>query len=132
MKKNTDLGLLILRLALGILMLLHGIGKLNGLGFIQNVLTEKGLPSFFAYGVWIGELVAPLAILIGFRTRIAAAIFAFNCLTAALLVHANDIFALNQHGGWGVELLGLYFFGALALLFTGGGKYAVSKHNRWD
>lgn len=133
MKKNTDLGLLILRISIGALMLLHGIGKLNGgLGFIQGLLSEKGIPSFIAYGVIVGEVLAPLAILVGFRTRIAAAIYAFNCLVAILLVHSGDLFTLNQHGGWGIELLGLYLLGAIALFFTGAGKYAVSKNNKWD
>lgn len=133
MKKNTDLGLLILRISIGLLMLLHGIGKLGGgLGFIQGMLTEMGIPSFIAYGVIVGEVLAPLAILAGFRTRIAAAIYAFNCIVAVLLVHAGDIFTLNEHGGWGIELLGLYLFGAVALFFTGAGKYAVSKNNTWD
>lgn len=133
MKKNTDLGLLILRISIGALMLLHGIGKLNGgLGFIQGLLSEKGIPNFIAYGVIVGEVLAPLAILVGFRTRIAAAIYAFNCLVAILLVHSGDLFTLNQHGGWGIELLGLYLLGAIALFFTGAGKYAVSKNNKWD
>ena len=132
MKKNTDVGLLILRIAIGLLMLLHGIGKLNGLDFIQGMLTEKGLPAFIAYGVLIGEILAPLAILIGFRTRIASVVYFVNCLVAILLVHSNDIFALNKHGGWAIELLGLYLLGSLALFFTGAGKYAVSTNNQWD
>ncbi|WMX14227.1 MULTISPECIES: DoxX family protein [unclassified Aureispira] len=133
MKKNTDLGLLVLRISIGVLMLLHGIGKLGGgLGFIESVLADKGIPTFIAYGVIVGEVLAPIAILAGFRTRIAAAIYAFNCLVAILLVHMGDIFTLNQHGGWGIELLGLYLFGAVALFFTGAGKYAMSKNNTWD
>ncbi len=133
MKINKDLGILILRISIGALMLLHGMGKLNGgLGFIQGMLSEKGLPSFFAYGTLVGEILAPLAIIIGFRTRIASTIFAFNCLVAILLVHSNEIFSLNEHGGWTIELLGLYLFGAIALFFTRAGKYAISKNNAWD
>ena len=133
MRKNNDLGLLILRITIGVLMLLHGIPKLSaGLDFIKSMLVEKGLPGFIAYGVLIGEILAPIAILIGFRTRIAAAIYAFNCLVAILMVHSADIFAMADHGGWALELLGLYFFGALALFFTGAGNIAVSKTNKWD
>ena len=83
MRKNHDLGLLILRITIGVLMLLHGIPKLSaGLDFIKSMLVEKGLPGFIAYGVLIGEILAPIAILIGFRTRIAAAIYALNCVVA--------------------------------------------------
>jgi len=133
MRKNNDFGLLILRITIGLLMLLHGISKFGGgLEFISGMLVEKGLPGFFAYGVLIGEILAPVLIVIGFRTRIAAIIYAVNCLVAVLMVHSADIFKLSDHGGWELELLGLYFFGSLVLFFTGGGKYALSKNNNWD
>lgn len=133
MRKNNDFGLLILRITIGLLMLLHGISKFSGgLEFISGMLVEKGLPGFFAYGVIIGEVLAPILIVVGFRTRIAALIYAFNCLVAVLMVHSQDIFKISDHGGWELELLGLYFFTALALFFTGGGKFAVSKNNNWD
>jgi putative oxidoreductase len=133
MRKNNDLGLLILRITISVLMLLHGISKFSGgLEFIKKMLADKGIPDFIAYGVIVGEVLAPIAILIGFRTRIASAIFAFNCLVAMLIVHSADIFAMADHGGWALELLGLYFFGALALFFTGAGNIAVSKTNKWD
>ncbi|KRB59619.1 DoxX family protein [Flavobacterium sp. Root186] len=133
MRKNNDFGLLILRITIGFLMLLHGISKFKGgLDFISGMLVEKGLPGFFAYGVIIGEILAPILIIIGFRTRIAALILAFNCLVAVLMAHSQDIFKISDHGGWELELLGLYFFTAIALFFTGGGKFATSKSNKWD
>ncbi len=133
MAKNTNVGLLIIRISIGLLMLFHGLAKLNGgLGFIQGILESKGLPGFIAYGVIVGEVLAPLAIIVGFRTRIASAIFAFNALVAMLLVHASQIFTMSEQGGWALELLGLYLFGAVALIFTGGGKIAVSSNNKWD
>ena len=133
MKKNNDFGLLILRITIGLLMLLHGFAKFNGgLEFISGMLVEKGLPGFFSYGVLVGEILAPIAIIIGFRTRIAALIYAFNCFVAALMAHSADIFKMSDHGGWALELLGLYFFTALVLFFTGGGKYSFSKNNNWE
>ena len=132
MDKNKDLGLLILRITVGALMLLHGLAKLKGISFIEEVLSSKGLAAFLAYGVYITEIVAPILLIIGYRTRIAALILSFGALFAIFLVHAADVFTLNDHGGWGIELLGLYLFGAIALFFTGGGKYAISKNNNWD
>jgi putative oxidoreductase len=96
------------------------------------MLAEKGIPGFIAYGVLVGEILAPIAILIGFRTRIAAAIYAFNCLVAVLIAHSSEIFSIGEHGEWAIELLGLYFFGALSLFFTGAGNIAFSKNNQWD
>lgn len=132
-EKNNDLGLLIIRLSIGILMLLHGIAKLShGVGFIEQTVVDSGLPSFIAYGVYVGEIIAPLFIIIGYGTRIASAIFAFNMIVAVALAHAGDIFSLSQTGGWTIELQALYFFAALALMFTGGGKYSLSTKNSWD
>lgn len=132
-EKNNDLGLLIIRLSIGILMLLHGIAKLShGVGFIEQTVVDSGLPSFIAYGVYVGEIIAPLFIIVGYGTRIASAIFAFNMIVAVALAHAGDIFSLSQTGGWTIELQALYFFAALALVFTGGGKYSLSTKNSWD
>jgi len=86
----------------------------------------------FGYAVYIGEVIAPIAILIGWRTRIASVIFAVNCITAIAVGHAKDIFSISDHGGYANELLMLYLLGAIALFFTGAGKHAVSHTNKWD
>jgi putative oxidoreductase len=132
MYKNTDLGLLFVRIAVGALMLLHGIAKIGQTTFIEGMLADKGLPAIMAYGVYLTEIVAPLLILLGFRTRLAAIAYVFGILFIIFLVHANAIFSLNENGGWAIELLGLYLFGAVALFFTGGGKFAVSATSAWD
>lgn len=133
MKTNTNTGLLIIRLTTGLCMLIYGLTKLkNGVGFIEQMLAAEGLPAFFASGVYVGELIAPLAIMLGFRTRIAALVMAFNCLVALLIAQSHLIFSLNPFGGWAVELLVIYTFIPLALFFTGGGTYALSSKNRWD
>lgn len=131
--KNNDLGLLLIRLALGFLMLLHGIAKLtHGIDFLGDMFKNLGLPSFFAYSVYIGEVIAPVLIIIGYRTRLAALVFAFTMVVAVGMAHASDIFKLSETGGWALELQGLYFFGAIALFFTGAGKYAASTNSKWD
>ena len=131
--KDTDKALLITRLTIGLLMLLHGIAKItHGIGFIEGMVTGAGLPAFFAYGVYVGEVLAPLMIIVGFRTRAAAILFVGNCVVAILLAHSGDLFSLTQHGGWKIELLGLYMFGALSLMFSGGGRYALSKDHILD
>jgi putative oxidoreductase len=133
MKKNIDSGLLILRLTLGVLMLFHGVAKITkGIEGIEDRLVEIGLPAFIALGVYVGEILAPVMMIIGYRTRIAAIIYAVNCLVALLLVHPDSIFALNKFGGWDAELLGLYIFGSVVLIFTGSGKYALSFGHKWD
>ncbi|MFB9080779.1 DoxX family protein [Flavobacterium procerum] len=125
--KNTDFGLLLLRISVGGLMLFHGVAKiLHGISF----LTEN--MGAFGYAVYIGEVLAPLAILLGWRTRIASVVFVVNCVVAIAVAHSKEIFSISEHGGYANELLMLYLLGAAALFFTGAGKYAVSKNNKWD
>jgi len=133
MNRNINTGLLVLRLTIGILMLFHGIAKLiHGLSGIENILSANGLPTFLSYGVYIGEVIVPILIIIGYKTRMASAILAANMLFALFLVHSNDIFSLSKTGGWAVELIAIYLLGALTLFFTGAGKYAISKSSKWD
>jgi len=125
--KNTDLGLLLLRISTSGLMLFHGVSKLiHGISFLVDNMGA------FGYAVYIGEVLAPIAILLGFRTRIAAVVLAITCVVAVATAHAQDIFTISDHGGYALELLMLYLFGAIALFFTGAGKFALSKNNQWD
>lgn len=133
MKKNNDLGILISRVAIGLPMLVYGINKvIYGIDPIENLLTEKGLPSFFAYGVFLGEVVAPVLIIIGLRARLAGLVFAINCFTAIGLAQTANILKLNDYGGWALELLVIYMLIGISFLFTGSGKFSVSTNNKWD
>ena len=92
MLDNADLGKLIVRLTLGGLLLFHGIAKLfHGVGFIEGQLASHGIPAFFAWGVFIGELLAPLMVILGYQTRIGALLIAFNMLVAIALVHSLSL-----------------------------------------
>ena len=74
---SDDMGKLVLRLTLGILMLFHGISKLEkGIDGIKFLVTKNGLPEFLAYGVYLGELVVPILLIIGLYTRISSFIYA--------------------------------------------------------
>lgn len=128
---SADAAKLILRLTIGILVLLHGIAKLQNPGsidFIQGLLEAKHLPGFIAYGIYVGEVVAPLMLIAGFRTRCAAGIIAFTLFMAVFLAHLDQVFSLaKMGGGWAIELQALYFFGALAIVGLGSGKYALKE-----
>lgn len=125
---NDALGKLILRLTLGGLMLLHGIAKINKPGtvdYIGNVLSDVGFPSALAYGVYIGEIIAPLMIILGVYSRIAGLIIVVNMIFAILLMHSGEIFSLTKHGGWAIELQAFYLFCGAAVMFLGSGRHAV-------
>lgn len=134
--KNVDLGLVIMRISVGGLMLFHGVSKMGNPGQtiekMTSALSESGLPGFLSYGVFLGEVIAPILVLIGFRTKIFSLFIMLTMVVAIYARHSLDVFSLSKSGGLGVELQMLYLLGALALMFTGAGKYAVSSKNKWD
>ncbi len=133
MNRNIDLGIFISRVAIGFTMLVYGVNKLvHGIGFITGMMRDLGLPSFLSYGVYLGEIVAPILIIIGFRTRVAGLVFALNCLAAIVLAQRDNLFRINDFGGWALELLVIYMLMGVCYWFTGAGKYAVSTSNKWD
>ncbi|MGN7726023.1 DoxX family protein [Luteimonas sp. 22616] len=123
-----DFGKLVLRIVLGALILLHGISKLkNGLGPIEGMVVGYGLPGFFAYGVLVGEVLAPLMLLFGFYARIGAVIVVINMLFAFALAHMGQLGQLNDQGGWALELQGMFLFTAVAITLLGPGRYAINQ-----
>ncbi len=132
--RDNDLGLLLLRLTLGVLMLFHGIHKLiAGVGFIGGMLAGIGLPEWIAYGSLLGEVVASVMLILGLWTRAAAVVFAGNMAVAILMAHLGQLFSVDpMTGGWMPELPMLYLMGAVVLFFTGGGRYALTKNSVAD
>ncbi|MTZ12142.1 DoxX family membrane protein [Pseudomonas sp. JL972] len=121
-----DTGKLILRLALGVLMLLHGMSKLaNGVDGIVGMVTGLGLPAAIAYGVYLGEVIGPLLVIVGLYTRAGALLIAGNMLFALLLAHRAELFTLAPTGGWALELQAMFLFGAVAVLLLGAGRFSV-------
>ena len=125
---NESTGKLILRITLGILVLLHGISKLrNGIDWLDGMLVGAGLPVFFKYGVFVGEVLAPLAVIAGWYSRIGAWLIAVNMLFALGLAHGAELFALDDNGALVVEKQYMFFFSAIALALIGPGRYAVNQ-----
>jgi putative oxidoreductase len=130
----ADTGRLLLRLSLGLLILLHGIAKvMNGIGPILGMVEKAGLPPQFGYLVYVGEVLAPLLVIVGFWTRPAALVIAINMVFAVFLAHAAQLFEITKQGGWALELQGMYFFVALAIAMLGAGRYSVGgTTGRWN
>ena len=124
---NDNTGKLILRLALGILFLLHGIAKIKGgVGGLSGAVTAAGLPAFVTYGVYVGEVVAPILVLLGWYCRIGAGLIAINMLFAIALVHQAELTVIGKTGGWALELQGMFLFTAVALALLGPGRFSLN------
>ncbi|PCJ86665.1 MAG: GntR family transcriptional regulator [Thiotrichaceae bacterium] len=127
---NSDVGRLILRLSVGGMMLFHGVAKIMhpaSLDFISGMLNSNNLPGLLAYGVYIGEVLAPLMIIVGYQARLGGLILVVNMLFAIFLAHTGDFFSLTEHGGWALELQMFYLLSALSIVFLGSGRLAVKQ-----
>lgn len=119
---------LLLRLSAGGMMLPHGIAKIQGgIAFIQKVVVGAGFPEFFSYGIFVGEVLAPILLIIGYKTKWAAYIITFNMFMAIVLVHSGDIFKLSPYGAWGIETPMFYIITALSIALLGAGKFSIDK-----
>ena len=125
---TENIGKLILRIMLGGLMLFHGVNKLqHGIGFIKGLVAAQGLPEVLAYGVYVGELLAPVLLILGWRSRIWAGLIAVNMLVVIYLTQLGAFLKLGAHGSWAVELQMFYLLSALAIAFLGSGKFALRR-----
>ena len=132
---SDDLGKLFLRLAVGGMMLFHGLSKLlHGIGWMPPMLQMHGIPGWLAYGVFVAEIIAPLLILAGWKTRLLALTVIFDMIMAVWLEFRDRIFTVKPvGGGWTLELEMFFLIGALVLFFIGSGKYSVSRgRGKWD
>ncbi len=117
---KPDFGLLLLRLTFGLMMMGHGLGKVQDL-----VAGKTGFPDPLGIGpvpslalAAFAEFVCALAVVIGFKTRWAAVPLVITMLVAAFVFHADD--------GWEkMEFPLLYASAFLALVFTGGGRHSA-------
>ncbi|MBW2936761.1 DoxX family protein [Aureisphaera sp. CAU 1614] len=133
MNQKQHIGLFLLRASIAFTMLLYGINKLIfGIEYIKDLLDQYGLPTFLSYGVFIGEIIAPILIIIGLRAKLAGLFFGIFCFIAILLDRIPDVLSLNENGGWSIGLIFIYMIFGLSIFFIGAGKYALSTSNKWD
>jgi putative oxidoreductase len=131
---QDDLAKLLLRATLAILILMHGIAKLiGGAGFVTGMLDKIGLPPALGYLVYVGEVIAPLLILLGVWTRPAAVVVAINMIVAVLLAHTSQFFTRSPTGGWALELQGMFFVAAVVVALQGAGRFSLAgADGKWN
>jgi putative oxidoreductase len=130
----ADLGKFFLRVTLSLLILFHGVAKIfHGIDWIIGLIDRAGLPPAVAYLVYIGEVAAPILVLLGIWTRPAALVIAINMTVAVLLVHTSQFFTLTKTGGWALELQAFYFISALAVALLGAGRFSLGgESGKWN
>lgn len=114
-------GVLLLRFTVAGLMLFHGVAKLmGGVGPIEGMLTARGFPGWLAFGVFIGEVVAPIFVIIGVQVRVAALVMAVNMVVAVALAHPKQLLAIGPHGGYVLELQAFFLLTSIAVAMLTG------------
>ena len=122
MKTNyTDLALLLLRIGFAGFLLTHGVAKLSMLSHPSQFPDPLGVGGTVSLILaLIGELLAPVFILLGFKTKWATIPAIITMGVAAFMVHGKDDLATKEHAL-------LFFFAFLALLLAGPGKYSIDR-----
>ncbi|MDB5796182.1 MAG: GntR family transcriptional regulator [Paucimonas sp.] len=127
---SDQYGKLVLRVVLSAMLLFHGVSKLvNGIGPISGMVANAGMPPQLAWLVYVGEVLAPVLILLGIWTRLAALVVVGNMVVALALVHGGDFVKMSKTGGWALELQAFYLFVALAIALLGAGRFSVAGAN---
>lgn len=126
---QEDMGRFLLRLLVAGLMLFHGVGKVMGypesMGFIQSALSGFSLPAVVAYGVFLGEVIGPIMVILGVFSRVGGLLIFANMIVAIALAHAGQVLAITDHGTYALELQAFYLFGGLAIALLGSGRMAL-------
>ena len=135
--RPTDIGLLVLRLTLAVVLWPHGAQKALGLfggpgisATVAGLSGHMGLPAFVAYLVIALEFLGPIALVLGVLTRLVALGIAIDMAYAAVLVHLPNGFFMNFMGtqkGEGIEFFIFAVGIALALVITGPGRVALMR-----
>jgi putative oxidoreductase len=131
---GQEAGKLVLRVAVGGLLLFHGISKImHGVAWMHGPLSAYHLPFFIAYGVYVGEVVAPVLVILGVWTRAAGLVISFDILMAFVLVSHVRFFTLSMAGGWALEPDAFFFLTGLAIFFLGAGKLSLAgTKGKWN
>jgi putative oxidoreductase len=119
---NPSLGLLLLRLALGVVFVYHGVTKFQNMEATIGFFASLGLGAAIAWAVTIVETLGGAALLLGVGTQVAGVVLALVMLGAIITVKGAMGFS---NGGYEFDLVLL--LALLAVVFTGPGRYTVRK-----
>jgi putative oxidoreductase len=119
--KLSSYGYTLFRVGIPALMLLHGTHKLEQLmaGGEIKFMDFLGMGTELSLALTvIGELVAPLFLIIGFKTRWASIPAIITMFVAAFVAHAGDPLGEKEHSL-------LYMIAFIAIALIGSGKYSL-------
>lgn len=128
-----DLGILILRLGVGIMFIAHGLQKAAGMfagpgirGFSEMLSGLGFAPAlFWAYLAGYTELIGGIFLILGIFVRSASGLLLILIVVAAVKVHLSKGFFLSAGG---FEYTFIIACACAALILLGGGKFSITKN----
>jgi putative oxidoreductase len=125
---NSDVGLLIVRIALGGIIFFHGFHKItHGVADQFQLLASNGIPGIFIYFVYVSEVLAPVLIVLGILTRLSNLTI---IVTMIVVFYALPFpIGMDEHGAMNIESQLYFLLLSVALFFTGPGRYVLKKNN---
>ena len=121
---NPDLGILLVRVALGIVFIHAGWLKVTNMEMVLAGFGAMGIPAFLAYFVSYAELVGGALLIAGFLSRYVGLVLAVIMLVATFLVHFPNGYGMSNNGyEYTLTLLLL----SLAMVTFGSGRYSLAR-----
>tara|TARA_B100001057_G_scaffold229391_1_gene229657 strand:+ start:177 stop:611 length:435 start_codon:yes stop_codon:yes gene_type:complete len=121
----NSFGFLVLRLCVGVLLIHHGFEKLNDIENFANAFVRPlhlPFPIFLSYIAAFSEIAGSWALIVGLGARLGALSIVGTMSIAiyhAVMTSGFNIYLL--------ELLGLYWGGAMCILLNGAGMFSVDE-----
>lgn len=122
LRKHNDVALLLLRIGVGVIFIVAGWGKLNGIEGVQGFFGNLGipLPGIMAWVVALTEFVGGIMVLVGAKARIPNILLAIIMVVALFTTKLGGEFSAAR-----VDLLLLLITSSLVIM--GSGKYSVDE-----
>lgn len=125
LNRLQPLGLLMLRLALGTVMIAHGYGKIfGGMHQFMSMLPHLGIPPWMGYLTAAAEFGGGILLVVGFLTRLAALAIVIDMMVAIFKVHLHNGL-MGSKGGPGFEFPMVCAAIAFSLIWSGAGPIAM-------
>ncbi len=121
----NSLGFLVLRLCVGVLLIHHGFEKLNDIENFANAFVRPlhlPFPIFLSYIAAFSEIAGSWALIVGLGARLGA--LSIMGTMSIAIYHAIMTSGFNIYL---LELLGLYWGGAMCILLNGPGMFSIDE-----
>lgn len=115
--QNTDTGLLVLRIGVGLVFIFAGYMKVKDLDMTVAMFGSMNIGAFWAYLVSFVELLGGIGILVGLYNRLSAKLLAITMIVATYIVRNDMTMVMTPL---------ILVFANIALLLAGAGKYSLS------